>query len=254
MTVRALKIKGEQVSFLAHADSAEQLITGTTTGQTPTGWNFKVKGTYLYWVDDDGAGRRAEGTLTGESRAFGSKKVKGETLLYGDESGNERYLSAFVLYESYIESLADQYQTIVGIGWAAQTFTPSISHDIRKVSLYLFKLGTPSAITVSIRDTSGDQPTGIDKAVGTIDVGDIPTGISNADWVDCTFASAYSLVAGTKYAIILRCTGTSGVHQIYWSHKVVGGYAGGNKDFSINSGSTWLGTTPNQDHHFKEYG
>jgi len=96
MTVRALKVKGEQVSFLAHDDSAEQLITGDTTGETPTGWNFKVKGTYLYWVDDDGAERRKEGTLTGESRAFGDTKVHDEELYYGDEDGNERTLSAVV--------------------------------------------------------------------------------------------------------------------------------------------------------------
>lgn len=92
MTTRALKIKGEQVSFLAHADSAEQLLTGATTGETPTGWNFKAKGTYLYWVDDDGAERRAEGDLTGNSRAAGNTKVKGETLLYGDINDAERSL------------------------------------------------------------------------------------------------------------------------------------------------------------------
>lgn len=105
MTVRAVKIKGEQVSFLAHNDSAEQLITGTATGETPTGWNFKVKGTYIHWVDDDGAERRKEGTLTGESRTFGSIKVKGETIIFGDEAGNERSVAAITspatFYPSY---------------------------------------------------------------------------------------------------------------------------------------------------------
>lgn len=96
MTVRDIRIKGEQFSFLAHADSAEQLLIGTATGETPTGWNSKVKGPYLYWVDDDGAERRKEGTLTGESRSAGDKKVKGETLLYGDINGAERSLSAVV--------------------------------------------------------------------------------------------------------------------------------------------------------------
>jgi len=94
MTVRAVKVKGEQFSFLAHADSAEQLVTGAVTGETPTGWNFKVKGTYVHWVDDDGAERRKQGTLTGNSRTFGSKKVKGETIIYGDEDGNERSFAA----------------------------------------------------------------------------------------------------------------------------------------------------------------
>lgn len=101
MTVRALKVKGEKVSFLAHADSAEKLVTGATTGSTPTGWNFKVKGTYLHWVDFTGAERRKEGTLTGNSRAFGNTKVKGETILYGDVDGDERYVSARVTVTYY---------------------------------------------------------------------------------------------------------------------------------------------------------
>jgi len=92
MTVRKIKIKGEQVSFLAHADSAEQLITGTATGETPTGWNLKVKGTYLYWVDDDGAERRKEGTLTGGSRPKGDIIVHGEYIYFGDDDGAERYV------------------------------------------------------------------------------------------------------------------------------------------------------------------
>ncbi|KKK48603.1 hypothetical protein LCGC14_3143470, partial [marine sediment metagenome] len=99
MTVRAVKIKGEKLSFLAHADSAEQLVTGDTTSATPTGWNFKVKGTYLHWVDDDGAERRAEGSTTGNSRAAGVVKVKGETILYGDNADNERSLSAVTTTE-----------------------------------------------------------------------------------------------------------------------------------------------------------
>lgn len=92
MTVRAIKVKGEQLSFLAHDDSAEQLITGTATGETPTGWNFKVKGTYIYWIDDDGAERRKEGTLTGNSRTKGDITVHGEDLYFGDDAGDERYV------------------------------------------------------------------------------------------------------------------------------------------------------------------
>lgn len=93
MTVRAISVKGEKLRFLAHDDEAEQLITGSATGETPTTWNLKVKGTYLHWVDNDGNERRKEGTLTGEARDFGSITVHGEQLYYGDESDAERYLS-----------------------------------------------------------------------------------------------------------------------------------------------------------------
>jgi len=109
MTTRAIKVKGEQFSFLAHADSAEQLVTGTLTGETPISWNLKVKGTYLYWVDDDGAERRKEGTLTGGSRAFGSVIVHGEDLYFGDIDGNERYVRAITTLE--LGSLKDTWIT-----------------------------------------------------------------------------------------------------------------------------------------------
>ena len=155
-----------------------------------------------------------------------------------------------VLYQYFETTLGDLYQTLVGTGWGAQTFSPSTSHDIGKVSLYIYKLGTPSAITVSIRDTTTGAPSGVDKAVGTIAVGDIGT---SAAWVDCTFVAPYALVASRQYAIVLRCTGSSGTHQIYWSYLTTGGYTGGNKDFSVNSGSTWLGTETGKDHHFREY-
>lgn len=99
MTTRAIKVKGEKLSFLAHADEAEQLVTGTLTGETPTGWNFKVKGTYIHWVDNDGNERRKEGTLTGESRDAGSITVHGELLYYGDYDGDERSVQEVVVFE-----------------------------------------------------------------------------------------------------------------------------------------------------------
>lgn len=116
MTVRAIKVKGEQVSFLAHADSAEQLLTGTATSETPTDWNFKVKGTYLYWVDNAGAERRALGTLTGNSRTAGSITVHGELLYYGDKTGAERSLSAAICGGIWcIGSLNEGYPYLLAI-------------------------------------------------------------------------------------------------------------------------------------------
>lgn len=94
MTTRDLRIKGEQLRFLAHDDESEQLITGTATGETPTGWNFKIEDTYVYWVDNDGNERRKEGSLTGGSRAYRAITVHGELLYYGDINGDERSVSA----------------------------------------------------------------------------------------------------------------------------------------------------------------
>ena len=91
MTVRQVSIKGEQLRFLAHADSSEKLITGTATGDTGEAGIFKVKGTYIYWIDDDGNERRVQGTTTGSTGTAGVIKVKGDRVYYIDDDGDERY-------------------------------------------------------------------------------------------------------------------------------------------------------------------
>ena len=96
MTVRDISVKGEQLRFLAHADSAETLITGSTTGGTGTAGVVKVKATYVYWIDNDGNERRSEGTLTGNTGHAGVIKVKGTRIYYNDYDGNERYLAVAV--------------------------------------------------------------------------------------------------------------------------------------------------------------
>lgn len=115
MTDRAVKVKGEQLSYLAHADSSERLIAGTTTGETPTGWNFKVKGTYLYWVDDDGAERRAEGSPTGGTGTPGVIKVKGYEIYYNGDDGDERFLHPGGLAIWLIGSLNNGYPYLSAI-------------------------------------------------------------------------------------------------------------------------------------------
>jgi len=116
MTTRAIKVKGEKLSFLAHADSAEQLITGTATGETPTTWNFKVKGTAIYWVDNDGAERHKEGTLTGGSLAAGVIKVHDDKLYYGDINGAERYVQAVEVFTPSLDGYVGHDSS--GLSWA----------------------------------------------------------------------------------------------------------------------------------------
>ena len=74
-------------------------------------------------------------------------------------------------WESYI--VGDSTNTIVyGNLWAGQTFTVTPeSHSIGAVALRLFRVGNPSTLTVSIRETSAGVPTGDDLTSGTIDGG-----------------------------------------------------------------------------------
>jgi len=94
MTTREISIKGQKLRILTFADELERLISGATTGDTGTAPIFKVKGTYIYWIDDDGNERRAEGSVTGNTGTVGIVKVKGELLYFNDDDGNERWLRA----------------------------------------------------------------------------------------------------------------------------------------------------------------
>ena len=40
--------------------------------------------------------------------------------------------------------------------WLGQTFTPSISHRITSVKVFVFRKGSPGTVTVSIRSTDGN--------------------------------------------------------------------------------------------------
>ena len=71
--------------------------------------------------------------------------------------------------------------TFYGTNWRAQTFTPSIAHELTSVKLKLYKEGNPGIVTVSIRATSAGKPTGSDLCLGTID-GDSLTTDTGGDW------------------------------------------------------------------------
>ena len=90
--------------------------------------------------------------------------------------------------------------------WAGQTFTPTVTGQLKRVDVELFCAGctaTSPNITVSIRATTGATPvpTGADLATATIPgfndggAGGLKT---------FTFASPVTLTAGTRYAFVFR--------------------------------------------------
>jgi len=167
MTTRDIRIKGEQLRFLAHDDEAEQLITGTATGETPTGWNFKVKGTALYWVDDDGAERYKEGTLTGGSRAFGSVIVHDEQLYFGDEDGNERYVQAITITTTTFYPSLD--------GWAGLSAVSLSWADLRTTSGNASADGSSiAALTAFNSDTVNNKYALLHRSIFLFDTSAIP--------------------------------------------------------------------------------
>jgi hypothetical protein len=136
--------------------------------------------------------------------------------------------------------------------WAAQTFTPSADHTITSVKLMLFRNGSPGTVTVSIRATSGGQPTSSNLCSGTTDGDTLPIG-SPYEWREITLGSGYGLSAGTPYAIVVRATGGDASNYVCWRADSTPTYGGGMLLLSSNSGTNWT-SAAGYDLMFEEWG
>jgi hypothetical protein len=160
-------------------------------------------------------------------------------------------LAAPRMYEHY-NTGDDNHAYIFGNYWVAQTFTPSVAHTITSVKLKLFRNGSPGTITVSIRATSGGQPTGSDLCSGTTS-GNTLTTSTPGEWRETALGSGYGLSAGTTYAIVVRATGGDASNYVWWRLDTGSTYGGGMYLYSMNSGSSWI-SGASYDLMFEEWG
>ena len=170
--------------------------------------------------------------------------------------GNVRLTSPDVLDQQNTDLLAAGFAFTTT--WHAQTFTAAITGSVTKVDLSLFSLDcgavTMPNLTVSIRNASGNLPTGADLGTATI------PGFCNGGggFFTATFASPVAVTAGTQYAIVWRSTltgpATSGNARYVSTVSNTDPYAGGRRATSPNSGTTWNpAAAANNDFGFKVY-
>jgi len=128
------------------------------------------------------------------------------------------------------------------VAWVAQTFTPAVTGQLTRVDLDLFCASCSGAnpnITVSIRNTTGDVPSGADLATATIPGFNSPSG----GFFAANFGAPPTLTAGTRYAIVFRLVAARIGTQAYVTSTAggQGPYANGRRATSANSGGTWTG-------------
>ena len=153
-----------------------------------------------------------------------------------------------IKYE-YYDSGDDDNRSFYEANWRGQTFTPSTAHTITSVKLLLFKIFAPGTITVSIRATSANLPTGNDLCSGTTD-GDTLTTDTAGEWREISLGAGYALSTGTKYAIVVRAASTWGGWRVDETSPT---YTGGTEVYSLNSGSSWTAVST-VDALFEEWG
>jgi hypothetical protein len=141
-------------------------------------------------------------------------------------------------WESYTTG-DNQAVEVYGVHWYGQTFTvdPS-SHSIVDVRFLAYRVGTPSTITVSIRDTGDDGlPAGDDLTSGTID-GDTITDSTAGSWYGVSLTET-SLSYGETYAICLRAEAGDDSNYLALREDSTGAYASGTALTSSSGGITW---------------
>jgi len=134
--------------------------------------------------------------------------------------------------------LPDQGVAVYGVNWTAQTFTASDGYEMSGVSLRAYRVGAPGAVTVALRAVAAGVPSGANLASGSKSGNDWTTW-TEGDWVDIAYTADYTLVSGTTYAIIISAAAGDVNNYVTLRYVAAGGYAGGQKCDSVNSGVAW---------------
>jgi len=155
------------------------------------------------------------------------------------------------LYEKYEDVTTEgSYRTT---HWGAQTFTPSVSHNITSVELMLHQTDATSLgdVTIGIKEVDvSDHPTGgyLCSWTGTVDWGTTP-GI----WNEIIFGSSTPLTNGIMYAIVWSAVSAPTGKYLFIGRNNSGAYANGVLEDSTNSGGEWS-SIGSIDVGFREYG
>ena len=126
---------------------------------------------------------------------------------------------------------------------AAQSFMPSATDKLTKVSLYLKKFGNPGNKTVRILTNNGTQPSKnlvASGASGTLIASQISQ--SAYGWIDVVIGTPPTIQAGTTYWIAID-TSADGSNYFLWGEDPSDAYSGGTGKYSPNwnaSSPTWF--------------
>jgi len=126
--------------------------------------------------------------------------------------------------------------------WWGQSFVPTISGPLTKISVQLFCsgcTGTTSPIVINVHATSGGLPTGAALATATIPAFSSGSGILYS----ATFASPTTVTAGTTYAFTVHAQNTISAGTYAVTRTATNLYGSGQSLLSSNSGSSWAAPT-----------
>lgn len=180
-------------------------------------------------------------TMKGGNSVKGSIYSNGNIIVIGGGSGNDVTGDVWVAGASAV--VADQQTDCDGSNCIdyifgksvsgesrldiAQSFKPSITKEMSKVSIKIKKIGSPSDLTVRILGDDSGKPNKNDvKATGTLYSSLVTTSYG---WIDITFDSTPTLNANTTYWLMLVAS-SSNTNYWFWQNDLAKSYSCGNPD------------------------
>jgi len=153
----------------------------------------------------------------------------------------------------YYNTGDDSYFIIYGDTWAAQTFVPTVTHNITAVKLLMAKAGSPGTLTVNITAAPADVPSiGSNLCSGTTNASNFTTDSAGV-WYTVNLTGGYQLAADTNYAIVMHNAGTT-FNWVYWrADTTSSSYSSGGYYTSTNAGVNWTASST-RDFMFEEWG
>lgn len=159
----------------------------------------------------------SNGPISGDNNAVITGNVFVATGMAEDQS--------HVVYNS--DQIFGKNSPVVDI---AQSFVPSISDTLVKVSVYIKKVGDPDDLIVRILTDSIDSPTKTTLASGELDEDLVGTSFG---WVDIVFSSPPNLTQGVVYWLMIDASADNNDYWV-WGKDQDQGYGLGQAKYSAN--------------------
>ena len=151
------------------------------------------------------------------------------------------------MLKDFFSDLDDSYNywhfDLGGNNWGAMTFTATSSYPLTSIVIPCLGDGSLGTVTVSIRNTTDNKPSGNDLCSGTVN-GDLISTSSPYEGIVVSLGVGTNIVEGNVYAIIVRSVTT----KLRWESRLRAStngamYAGGRQCTSSDGGVTWTATT-----------
>lgn len=232
--------EGSYSVTVANKDAATKILQ--VTGYIPSKSNPKVKRTINIQISSGSGISFVYGILVGNGGILmgNDSRINGSVYSHGNISGgNNEIITGDAYVAGGTQPSADQQNDCSGVNCdlngfifgnnnqldVAQSFKPSTSTTLNKVSLNLRKVGLPANPTVRIMaDNNGSPDKNAVLTSGTLSA-DLVT--NQFGFVDITFSSAPALTANTTYWIMIAAQSLNSSNYWAWSEDLAQSYTRG---------------------------